>query len=208
MSLLYTKSFVPQRFVLGRRFLSTAFKTSSIQKYRLVNPPYRQYSLKDTSNDVLVTPQKIWNKPENINMSISERACHRLNTIHDSTKEILQVKVESGGCHGYQYMLKLIPDMVDMSGWEQLEGRNPNQETTDKEEPDDFGDDDGIRPKDNVLYVLPDNKGKVLVDQISLKILNGTTLIYSTELIGSSFKIINGKLKSKCGCGSSFDLEE
>lgn len=208
MSLLYTKLFIPQRLVFGRRFLSTTFKTSSIQHNPLVKSLYRQYSLQDTSNDVLVTPEKIWNKPENINMSISERACHRLNTIHDTSKEILQVKVESGGCHGYQYTLKLIPDVVDMSAWEQLEDGKQDQEAVVKEDADDFGDDDGTRPKDNVLYVLPNKKGKVLVDQLSLKILNGTTLIYTTELIGSSFKIINGKLKSKCGCGSSFDLEE
>ena len=208
MSLLYTRIFIPQRTVFGRRFLSTTFKLSWTQNNSIVKQTHRQYSIKDTSNDVLVTPEKIWNKPENMNMSISERASYRLNEIYNNTKEILQVGVESGGCHGYQYTLKLIPDLVDMSVWGNSEDGAKKEETSPIDDADELGDDEAIKPKDNVLYVLSNNKGKVLVDKLSLKILDGTTLIYTTELIGSSFKIINGKLKSKCGCGSSFDLED
>jgi len=36
--------------------------------------------------------------------------------------------------------------------------------------------------------------------------LKGSELHFSTELIGSSFKITNPKTKSSCGCGISFSF--
>ena len=45
----------------------------------------------------------------------------------------------------------------------------------------------------------------VIVDSISLGLLEGSTLVYSTELIGSAFKIANNPhAQSDCGCGVSF----
>ena len=179
-------------------------RTTNIGMINISNIQRRLYSIKHKTNDILITPERILNKPKDINFSISERASCRLNEIYSNTKEILQIKVESGGCHGYQYNLKLVPDIKDTLAWEDSERKGQNKEIND----DEFAEFDDWSPTKNVLYILPNNKGKILVDKMSLKILNGTTLIYSTELIGSSFKLINGKLKSKCGCGSSFDLEE
>ncbi|KAG5734519.1 hypothetical protein E4T56_gene4327 [Termitomyces sp. T112] len=50
----------------------------------------------------------------------------------------------------------------------------------------------------------------VVVDAVSLSLLNGSTLDYATELIGSSFRVEdNPRAKgSGCGCGVSWELKE
>lgn len=193
----------PSKSLISQRAANTRiFNIRNIQE--------RFYTIENKTNDILITPEKILNKPKDTTLSISERASHRLSEIYINSKKILQISVESGGCHGYQYSLKLIPDIKDISPWEKLEKKELNSEA--KVDPsnqhDEFDEFDELSPEKNVLYILPNNKGKILINKMSLKILNKTTLIYTTELIGSSFKIINGKLKSKCGCGSSFDLED
>lgn len=57
--------------------------------------------------------------------------------------------------------------------------------------------------------VFEGTKGeKIVVDEASLELLNGSTVDYSMELIGSQFKItgIPGATSS-CGCGTSFDIK-
>jgi len=46
----------------------------------------------------------------------------------------------------------------------------------------------------------------ILIDKVSLKMLEGSTVDFSNELIGTSFKISNPKTKSSCGCGISFSF--
>lgn len=51
-------------------------------------------------------------------------------------------------------------------------------------------------------------EAKVVMDEASLELLKGSTIDYTTELIGSQFKIVgNPRAKSSCGCGTSFDVE-
>lgn len=120
------------------------------------------------------------------NLNVTDRAKKRLQSINDESGEWLRVGVENGGCHGYQYNLSLVP-----------------HKTTDKE----------TGKKHEFVDNVPDVSFKVtpsvtiLVDEPSMKILNNTTLEYTQELIGSSFQITGGNLKSKCGCGTSFDLD-
>lgn len=48
---------------------------------------------------------------------------------------------------------------------------------------------------------------KVVMDEPSLELLSGSTVDYTTELIGSQFKIVdNPRATSNCGCGTSFDV--
>ena len=47
---------------------------------------------------------------------------------------------------------------------------------------------------------------KVIIDKTSLQFLDGATIDYSEELIGSSFKIDNPNATSSCGCGTSFSF--
>jgi iron-sulfur cluster insertion protein len=47
-------------------------------------------------------------------------------------------------------------------------------------------------------------KLQVLVDALSMQYLQGATIKYKTELMGSNFVIDNPNATNKCGCGSSF----
>ena len=78
---------------------------------------------------------------------------------------MLRVTVESGGCHGYQYLMSLTEDF------------NPEE--------------DAMFERDGI---------KVVVDAISLELITGSKVDYSTELIGSQFKIVgNPAASSNCG---------
>jgi iron-sulfur cluster insertion protein len=46
----------------------------------------------------------------------------------------------------------------------------------------------------------------VLVDSISMQYLNGASIDYKQDLMGSSFVIDNPQAQSTCGCGSSFSV--
>ncbi len=47
---------------------------------------------------------------------------------------------------------------------------------------------------------------KLVVDQMSLQYLAGTTVDYVEGLQGAGFKFNNPNVKSTCGCGSSFSV--
>jgi iron-sulfur cluster assembly accessory protein len=113
-------------------------------------------------------------------ISISPRAAHRLSSISITDKNpdlALRVTIESGGCHGFQYLMNL----VDLS-------KSPAAE-------------------DDTLFE-GDKGAKVVIDEASLELLNGSTIDYTMELIGSQFKVtgIPGATSS-CGCGTSFDIK-
>lgn len=105
----------------------------------------------------------------------------RLNAIAKSDNNpntALRVSVESGGCHGFQYLMSLT-----------------DTEQIDKEEDTIFESEDG-------------KGAKVVMDEPSLELLKGSKIDYTMELIGSQFKVtgIPGATSS-CGCGSSFDVQ-
>jgi len=47
---------------------------------------------------------------------------------------------------------------------------------------------------------------RVLIDNISINYLKGSTIDYADSLIESSFKITNPNASSSCGCGVSFTI--
>ena len=47
---------------------------------------------------------------------------------------------------------------------------------------------------------------QVLVDTMSMQYLQGATIDYREDVMGSSFVINNPAAKSTCGCGSSFSV--
>jgi iron-sulfur cluster assembly accessory protein len=113
-------------------------------------------------------------------IAISPRASNRLHAISSGDQNpnlALRVTIESGGCHGFQYLM----DLTDL-------GKSPATEED---------------------TVFQGEKGeKVVIDESSLELLNGSTVDYTMELIGSQFKItgIPGATSS-CGCGTSFDIK-
>lgn len=50
----------------------------------------------------------------------------------------------------------------------------------------------------------------IYIDAVSLSLLNGSTIDFATELIGSTFRVVDNP-QSKgagCGCGVSWELKE
>lgn len=80
---------------------------------------------------------------------------------------VLRIRVEGGGCSGFQYKL----DLTD------------NYDDTD------------IKFEDSVV-----------TDDISLPFLQGSTIKFKNDLIGSEFIIDNPNAVSGCGCGTSFSV--
>ncbi|MEY2910263.1 MAG: hypothetical protein RIT01_289 [Pseudomonadota bacterium] len=54
--------------------------------------------------------------------------------------------------------------------------------------------------EDDIIYE------NVLIDKSSFVFLEGSILDFSEKLIENTFKIINPKATSSCGCGSSFSV--
>ena len=46
----------------------------------------------------------------------------------------------------------------------------------------------------------------VLIDAMSMQYLQGSTIDYTEEIMGSNFVIKNPNAQSTCGCGSSFSV--
>ena len=65
----------------------------------------------------------------------------------------------------------------------------------------------------NYVFDFEQNKGdddfeigRVLIDALSMQYLDGATLDYKEDIMGSQFVIQNPNASTKCGCGSSFGV--
>ncbi len=113
----------------------------------------------------------------------------------------LRIQVESGGCHGFQYLMSLVT----------LPSTLP--ESTAPAE----GSQEGvIREDDTIFTYVSDGAApaesastpKIILDGPSLELLKGSRVDFTMELIGSQFKIVDNPLAtSSCGCGTSFDIK-
>lgn len=66
-----------------------------------------------------------------------------------------------------------------------------------------FSFDDAVTPDDTVF----EHAGAmVVIDAMSLGMLNGSTLDFVEDIAGSAFQIRNPKATASCGCGSSFAM--
>jgi Fe-S cluster assembly iron-binding protein IscA len=108
----------------------------------------------------------------------------------------LRITVESGGCHGFQYLMSLT----------NLPAQLPASPKTLSETVD--GQEVAISEDDTVFQSADGNDAKVVMDGPSLELLKGSKIDYTMELIGSQFKIVDNPLAtSSCGCGTSFDIK-
>lgn len=107
----------------------------------------------------------------------------------------LRIQVESGGCHGFQYLMSLIT----------LPAKDTPEWT------DTINEDDTIfqhLPDDADLSSASEEGPKIILDEPSLDLLKGSKVDFTMELIGSQFKIVDNPLAtSSCGCGTSFDIK-
>ncbi|SCU97151.1 LAFA_0G10044g1_1 [Lachancea sp. 'fantastica'] len=162
------------------------------------------------SLDSFASPSRVINAQNNLNINITQRAAKRLAEIAKESNEALRICVESGGCHGFQYNLKLIKkDEIKLKESSSLQEQPAKASEADEFDQDfeENDDDADFESNQDTVFELSSNGGQVVLDEKSLKILNNTTLTYTTELIGSTFKIMGGNMKNSCGCGSSFDVE-
>ncbi|KAG2126815.1 hypothetical protein DEU56DRAFT_872853 [Suillus clintonianus] len=54
--------------------------------------------------------------------------------------------------------------------------------------------------------IIPSN---IYIDAVSLGLINGSTIDFATELIGSSFRVAaNPQAKGGCGCGISWEMKD
>ena len=63
---------------------------------------------------------------------------------------------------------------------------------------------DAARQADDLL--IERDGARVLVDEISLQYIQGSTIDFVDDLIGQSFKIENPQATASCGCGTSFTI--
>jgi len=136
----------------------------------------------------------------------------------------LRIQVESGGCHGFQYLMSLttIPPLsdIDMPTTESTLALNtsssdpnampshaspPGSPASESKKEDKIGKLD----EDDTVFATEGGAGaKVVMDGPSLDLLKGSKIDYTMELIGSQFKIVDNPLAtSSCGCGTSFDMK-
>ena len=55
-------------------------------------------------------------------------------------------------------------------------------------------------------HVFESNGSKVVVDEVSLELIQGSILDFQEDLAASMFVIKNPVAKSGCGCGNSFSI--
>ncbi|TLD31472.1 hypothetical protein PspLS_02084 [Pyricularia sp. CBS 133598] len=137
-------------------------------------------------------------------LEITPRAAKRLSEIMTKDKNpqlALRIQVESGGCHGFQYLMRLVtlPPALPTAGAAEASSEGEQQ---------------SIVGEDDTIFYYAEDSGeplaepKIILDQPSLELLKGSKVDFTMELIGSQFKIVDNPLAtSSCGCGTSFDVK-
>ncbi|KAG4437155.1 hypothetical protein IFR05_007357 [Cadophora sp. M221] len=148
-----------------------------------------------------------------MHIEITPRASNRLKEImsKDSNPNLaLRISVESGGCHGFQYLMSLttLPPLQE----ETSPASNTSTSGANVALSPPPADAEGKKEKldeDDTVFAVDDGSGaKVVMDGPSLEVLKGSKVDYTMELIGSQFKIVDNPLAtSSCGCGTSFDIK-
>lgn len=174
---------VPSELTSATRLSGWSFKTDSIFKK---TSQRRNISATPTRKARAIANPRKNDEGEDMVINITPRAANRLQSIseNDNNPDLaLRVAVESGGCHGFQYLMSLV-NISDIDTSE-----------------------DTLFENEDVAKKTGTYKAKVVMDEPSLELLSGSSIDYTMELIGSQFKVtgIPGA-KSSCGCGTSFDV--
>lgn len=120
----------------------------------------------------------------------------------------LRIQVESGGCHGFQYLMSLttLPPLTASSPTSNTLPSDPNTVTSVSGK--NTEESESLRDDDTVFETIDGSGAKVVMDGPSLDLLKGSKVDFTMELIGSQFKIVDNPLAtSSCGCGTSFDIK-
>jgi Fe-S cluster assembly iron-binding protein IscA len=118
----------------------------------------------------------------------------------------LRIQVESGGCHGFQYLMSLttLPPLSESPPALNASSGDPNAMPSGSQT-------ENLNPLEegDTVFEAEDGSGaRVVMDGPSLDLLKGSKVDFTMELIGSQFKIVDNPLAtSSCGCGTSFDIK-
>ena len=169
-----------------RRWLATAAASNSTR----APPP----SPAPSTTTAILNPRSDAESGELMHIGIMPRAASRLHQMmakESNPSLCLRISVESGGCHGFQYLMSLT-DTAAVS---------PEDDTVFVA--------DRAADGNAEWQAASAGKAKVVMDEASLELLKGSNVDYTMELIGSQFKITdNPRATSSCGCGTSFDVKD
>ncbi|KAK5169704.1 [4Fe-4S] proteins maturation [Saxophila tyrrhenica] len=178
-------------------FLAPSWQSSGRQASQLAQskpapqpqqPQRRHISTTPRRHATAITNPRKNDSGDPMTITITPRAASRLQSLAstDSNPDLaLRVAVESGGCHGFQYLMSLIS----------TKEIDPGEDTI-------FENEEIVSGKGDGVY-----KAKIVMDEPSLELLQGSSVDYTMELIGSQFKVVGiPGATSSCGCGTSFDV--
>ncbi|KAI1310951.1 hypothetical protein F5Y03DRAFT_344539 [Xylaria venustula] len=153
-------------------------------------------------------------------LEITPRAANRLSQIMSKDRNpylALRIQVESGGCHGFQYLMSLTmlpssasPPDAALGAQQVADDVVPSTTTSSSPAPPALNEDDTVFAfsAEDESSTPPLTSPKIVLDLPSLELLKGSKVDYTMELIGSQFKIVDNPLAtSSCGCGTSFDIK-
>ncbi|KAI9646763.1 [4Fe-4S] proteins maturation [Ciborinia camelliae] len=160
-------------------------------------------------------------------IEITQRAADRLQQLRKKENNpnlALRVEVQSGGCHGFQYVMSLcdLPANIsrDLFSKSSVQKESTPSLNTSSEDPNAMSTSSpsskpntpaamDLREDDTVFsYISDQSHANVVMDVFSLDALKGSRIDYEVKLIGAEFKIVdNPAATSSCGCGTSFDIK-
>ncbi|MFZ9915977.1 MAG: HesB/IscA family protein [Phycisphaerales bacterium] len=134
-------------------------------------------------------------------VNVTETAARRIDQIiaehgFDASTMRLRVGVKGGGCSGFNYTLDLTEVQKDSDEvWNFTYARAPQAEAAENG----GGTATATGTETSGTFTVT-----VVCDPKSYLYLNGTTIDYKDEIMGSGFVFNNPNATATCGCGSSF----
>lgn len=174
-----------------------AFSTTApVQKTIYLTEPREDPEGKEMSIEITPRAAKVSHFRISLLLKFLANAYQRLSEIIKVSNDpsfALRVQVQSGGCHGFQYLTTnaSIKSLSSLEEDESVFG---------------FVEDDAPSPEASAEEQL--GGPKIVLDEPSLVTLRGSKIDYTQELIGSKFEVVdNPAADNSCGCGSSFSLK-
>ena len=131
-------------------------------------------------------------------LNLTDSCVQRLKDLYkNDSSRLLRISVEGGGCSGFQYLFSLDTKLEEEDWYVMICSLHESHRHSMK-----------ILIPVYSISVVEKNGVKIVVDYQSLEFLEGATVDFQSELIRSSFRILqNPKADSGCSCGASFSLK-
>ena len=166
---------------------------------RISSVAYLSTSTTESEGPVDKGPLKVPFPSKGKELHLHPSAMAKLKNLSQERPEYaLFVVVKFGGCHGFQYDFQWKPSPFSRHKEQQQGITWLYTEETLKV---------GHHIASDQYWILL-GEGSVVVDGVTLDLINGSELAYVEELIGSRFAITeNPNVETGCGCGVSFNIK-